>query len=149
MNQHSANIPDRVRQKSQSWTGGASRMNANNFASQADFPRVWSMGQTSRQLLLRFWLEVAIFCWQFCEAKSLEQLKDQLCFLEQIEILRPMLNAKGNVRNVECVLVFGCSCSLHGFLMIKDQTDCRFSMISDLIRNRRSFGDFVAKSSKG
>ena len=63
------------------------------------------MGQTSRQLLLRFWLEVAIFCWQFCEAKSLEQLKDQLCFLEQIEILRPMLNAKGNVRNVECVIM--------------------------------------------
>eukprot|EP00434_Breviolum_minutum_P029344 symbB.v1.2.025956.t1/scaffold2556.1/size76420/2 len=32
-----------------------------------------------RRLLM---ILVAIFCWQFCEAKSLEQLKDQLCFVE-------------------------------------------------------------------
>lgn len=146
MYKHSVNIPDRAREIAKLDGRGVS-----DERQQFCFPS-WlpnSMKQTSRQLLLRFWLEVAIFCWQFCEAQSLEQLKDQLCFLEQIEILRPMLNAKGNVRNVECVLVFGCSCSLQGFLMIKDQTDCRFSMISDMIRNGRSFGNFIAKSSKG
>ena len=74
-------------------------MNAPNFASQAYFQEygadsfLCAPGPRSRY-----------FAGSFVRLKFPEQLKDQLFFLEQIEILRLMLNARRSVRHVQCVL---------------------------------------------